>query len=135
MRNTIFLSLILGGALLALPAAAQAPDIGVAASVTNKVDGSLGSQNRQVATGDKVFENEVIRTGANSKGELLFRDETSLSLGPDSEVKLDKFVYNASGNAISLNATKGVFRFISGSMPKQAYEIKPRRPPWACAAP
>jgi hypothetical protein len=124
MTKHILLALLLGGAVCALPAAAQVPDIGVAASVTNKVDASVGPQNRPVVIGDKVFQNEVIRTGANSKSQLLFLDETSLSIGPESEVTLDKFVYNGQGGTVSLNATKGVFRFISGSLPKQAYEIK-----------
>jgi len=124
MRTHSIISLALGATLLAFPAAAQLPDIGVAASVTNKVDGVVAQQSRPVVIGDKVFENEIIRTGPNSKGQLLFRDETALTIGPDSEITLDKFVYNAQGNTISLNATKGVFRFISGSAPKQAYEIK-----------
>ncbi len=124
MRTIGFIPLLLCGALCALPAAAQTPDIGVAASVVNKVDGSLGPQTRTLAIGDKVFTNEVIRTGSDSKGQLLFRDETSLAIGPDSEVTLDKFVYNPNGGSLTLNATKGVFRFISGSLPKQSYEIK-----------
>jgi hypothetical protein len=66
----------------------------------------------------------VIRTGTDSKSQLLFRDETTLSIGPDSEIALDKFVYSPQGSSVSLNATKGVFRFISGSAPKNAYEIK-----------
>ncbi len=123
MRITFLASLILGSALFALPVAAQV-DIGVAASITNKVDGSVGPQTKPVVLGDRVFENEVIRTGTNSKGQLLFRDETAVTVGPDSEITLDKFVYNAAGNSISLSATKGVFRFISGSAPKNAYEIK-----------
>jgi hypothetical protein len=124
MRTLPLVSLALTGALLALPAATQVPDIGVAASITNKVDGLVGQQTKPVVIGDRVFENEVIRTGTNSKGQLLFRDETALTIGPDSEITLDKFVYNGQANTISLNATKGVFRFISGSAPKQAYEIK-----------
>lgn len=108
-----------------LSAQTQTADIGVAATVVNRVEGSVGSQTTAKKTGDRVFQNELIRTGTESKGQLLFRDETSLTIGPDSEVKLDQFVYNPQGNSsVSLNATKGVFRFISGSLPSQAYEIK-----------
>jgi hypothetical protein len=124
MRNIILLPLLCGGALYALSAIAQVPDIGVASSVVNKVDGTVGQQSRPVILGDKVFQNEVIRTGSDSKSQLLFRDETTLSIGPDSEIALDKFVYSPQGSSVSLNATKGVFRFISGSAPKNAYEIK-----------
>ncbi|MDF3074664.1 MAG: hypothetical protein K0S54_2331 [Alphaproteobacteria bacterium] len=108
-----------------LSAQTQTADIGVAATVVNRVEGSVGAQTTAKKTGDRVFQNELIRTGTESKGQLLFRDETSLTIGPDSEVKLDQFVYNPQGNSsVTLNATKGVFRFISGSLPSQAYEIK-----------
>ena len=122
------LALLAGLALLAMPitaSAQNAPDIGVAASVVNKVDGTVGQRTVAKATGDKVYENEVIKTGADSKGQLLFRDETALTVGPNSEVTLDKFVYNPNGNSsVSVRATRGVFRFVSGSLPSQAYEIK-----------
>jgi hypothetical protein len=108
-----------------LSAQTKTADIGVAATVINKVEGTVGPQTTAKKTGDRVFQNELIRTGTQSKGQLLFRDETSLTIGPDSEVKLDQFVYNPQGTStVSLNATKGVFRFISGSLPSQAYEIK-----------
>ena len=111
---------------LTAPVSAQtAPDIGVAASVVNKVEGTLGQRTAAKATGDKVFENEVIKTGIDSKSQLLFRDETALTVGPNSEVTLDKFVYNPNGNSsVSVRATRGVFRFVSGSLPSTAYEIK-----------
>lgn len=122
------LALWAGFAFLALASAApaqNAPDIGVAASVVNKVDGTVGQRTVAKATGDKVYQNEVIKTGADSKGQLLFRDETALTVGPNSEVTLDKFVYNPNGtSSVSLRATRGVFRFVSGSLPSQAYEIK-----------
>ncbi|MGE0658106.1 MAG: FecR domain-containing protein [Reyranellaceae bacterium] len=114
-------------ARIAAQTAAQtaAPDVGVAATVINRVEGTVGQQTAAKKTGDKVFQNELIRTGTESKGQLLFRDETSLTIGPESEVKLDQFVYNPQGSSsVTLNATKGVFRFISGSLPSQAYEIK-----------
>jgi len=128
MRKIIIAS-ALAAAVTALAtgisAQTQTADIGVAATVVNRVEGSVGSQTSAKKTGDRVFQNELIRTGTESKGQLLFRDETSLTIGPDSEVKLDQFVYNPQGSSsVTLNATKGVFRFISGSLPSQAYEIK-----------
>lgn len=120
---------LFGLALLgfAAPGSAQAPaDIGVAATVVNQVEGTVGQQTAAKRTGDKVFQDERIRTGRSSKGQLLFRDETALTVGPDSEVTLDRFVYDPARGAakVTLNATRGVFRFISGSLPSQAYEIR-----------
>ena len=118
-------TLAAASALATVSLAQNAQDIGVAASVVNRVEGTVGQQTAAKKTGDRVFQNELIRTGSQSKGQLLFRDETSLTIGPESEVALDRFVYNPQGaSTVSLNATKGVFRFISGSLPSQAYEIK-----------
>jgi hypothetical protein len=114
-----------GAALLAVPAQGQQQvAIGATATVVNQVAGSEG--NRTLKVGDRVFANETITTGPNSRSQLLFSDETVLTVGPDSEVKLDSFVYNPNrtGSKAALSATKGVFRFVSGNMPSNSYEIK-----------
>ncbi len=113
--------LALALAIAAFPAVA-ATNIGVAAAVKNDVKGSSGA----LSAGGKVFQNEVITTGVESLAQLLFLDETSLSIGPKSQVTLDKFVFNPSQGAGSVvfSATKGAFRFITGSQDPRHYEIK-----------
>lgn len=56
----------------------------------------------------------------------MFRDETSLTVGPDSRVTLDRFVYDPArgGSTASINAARGVFRFVSGNMPSQSYQVR-----------
>lgn len=111
---------------LALPGAAlaQQVDIGVASAVTNRVQGSVGA--RTLKTGDRIFQNENIETGADSRSQLLFRDETVLNVGPDSRVTLDRFVYDPArgGSGAAVSVTRGALRFISGNMPSQSYEIR-----------
>jgi hypothetical protein len=105
----------------AFPAAA-ATDIGVAAAVKNDVKGSGGA----LSVGSRVFQNEIVTTGVESLAQLMFLDETTLSIGPKSEITLDKFVFNPSkgaGNVI-FSATKGAFRFITGSQDPRHYEIR-----------
>jgi ferric-dicitrate binding protein FerR (iron transport regulator) len=104
------------------PVAAQ-ERIGVAAATVNDVTGSNG--NRRVATGDAVFQDELIRTGVSGTASLLFRDETSLAIGPSSDVRLDRFVFNPSGSAKSLAVTvgTGAMRFVSGSSRPQSYQV------------
>ncbi|MBL8674667.1 MAG: FecR domain-containing protein [Rhodospirillales bacterium] len=119
-------ALALGLALAAsVDARAQGPaDIGTAAAVVNKVTGSVSS--RDLRTGDRVHANEEIATAALSKGQIVFRDETSLTVGPDSRVTLDRFVYDPArgGSTASINAARGVFRFVSGNMPSQSYQVR-----------
>ena len=88
----------------------------------NDVKGSGGA----LSVGTKVFQNEVITTGVQSLAQLMFLDETTLSIGPKSQVTLDKFVFNPNKGAGSVvfSATKGAFRFITGSQDPRHYTIK-----------
>jgi len=105
-------------------ALAQQVDVGVASTVVNRVQGSVGA--RALKTGDRIFQNENIETGADSRSQLLFRDETVLNVGPDSRVTLDRFVYDPArgGSGAAVSVGRGALRFISGNMPSQSYEIR-----------
>ena len=56
---------------------------------------------------------------------LVFLDDTNLTLGPDSSVVLDRFVFDPDPSQASfvMTATKGIFRFASGKLPKNAYRL------------
>jgi ferric-dicitrate binding protein FerR (iron transport regulator) len=112
--------------LLALPALAQPQNIGVAAAVKEQVTGSLGPQQRQLGRGDGVFQDEVIATTQTSSSQLLFLDETTLTVGPSSNVKLDEFVYDPRPGAskVTLTIGKGVTRFVTGVLQTNSYQIK-----------
>jgi hypothetical protein len=106
--------------------AQNASKIGVASAVKNRVEGSTGGAARALAAGSSVFAREVVRTGDESTAQLLFLDETSLSIGPQSEVTLDRFVFdpNRGAGSVVINATRGAFRFVSGSQQPSNYQIR-----------
>jgi hypothetical protein len=107
-------------------AAQNASKIGIASAATNRVDGTIGGNTRPLRAGSDVFAREVVRTGDQSAAQLLFLDETSLSIGPQSEITLDRFVFDpnrGTGNVV-INATRGAFRFVSGSQQPSNYQIK-----------
>jgi hypothetical protein len=58
-----------------------------------------------------------VKTGSSGKAGLQFNDQSNLSVGPSSQVRLDKFVYDPSkgGGSAVIEATRGTFRFTSGS--------------------
>jgi hypothetical protein len=122
-------TLLAGAFLLSLlvidTATAQSGKVGVASAVKNDVQGIQGGAGRALSPGSSVFERETVRTGAESVAQLLFLDQTSLSVGPRSEVVLDQFVYDPSRNTgdVVLSATRGAFRFISGSQNPLSYKI------------
>src|SRR5215210_7434187 len=122
-------SAFLAASLLALAAAmpaAAAQKIGGATAVQREVSGNVDGRTRSVGPGDDVYQNELIRTGAASAAELGFLDQTKLSVGASAQVKLDRFVYDVSGSArtVVLTAAKGVARFVSGSGPSSAYQVR-----------
>lgn len=105
---------------------ASAESIGSAVRIVNTVTGSLDQQQRNLATGDNVSQNEAIEVASDALGEFKLRDETKLALGPGSRLVLDKFVYNPapSAGAVGVNLVKGAFRFITGLSRKGDYQLR-----------
>jgi FecR-like protein len=102
--------------------AQAATKVGVAAAVKNDVQ--RGGQ--PLATGADVFTNERIRTGEASIAQILLLDKTALTVGPRSEVTLDRFVYDpAKGQGqVVVNAVRGALRFVTGSQEPKSYTIR-----------
>jgi hypothetical protein len=130
MRNwkLAFGALVVGCCVFATAANAQSANsrIGVAAAVRNQVTATLSSQQRSLAVGNPVFENETIRTGASSVAQLLFADQTTLSVGPQSEVRLDRYVYNPEQSVgdVAVSLVNGALRFVSGTQDSRSYEVQ-----------
>ena len=120
----LFLAAVSSTALVsvvALPALGQNPQIGVTAAVNPAAEGRPpGAAARELRVGVNVVANERIVTTAGGQAQMLFLDESAFSIGPDSDVVLDEFVYdaNAGTGKIALSATKGVFRVVGGKISK-----------------
>lgn len=126
MSASRFLSALVVAAIAADAHAATAPQIGTAAVTKNSVTGALEGAQRNLKRGDGVFQNENIRTGKDSGAQLLFRDETALTIGPESLVRLDKLIYDPDKKTgeMTIRAVTGAFRFVTGSGPKTGYKIE-----------
>jgi hypothetical protein len=111
--------------MLVLPAAASNAQeaIGKATSVRPQAEGSHGGQ---LSGGSNVYAKETVRTGQSGQADMQFHDSSKLKVGPSSSVKLDKFVYdpNKSGGTVAIEATRGTFRFVTGSQGAGAYKVK-----------
>jgi hypothetical protein len=79
-----------------------------------------GEVERVLTIGIDVQANEVVTTKANDRAHLLFLDGTSLTVGPDSVVTIDKFVFDPDSKQgeLAFTATKGVFRLVGGKISK-----------------
>lgn len=107
--------------------AVERAEIGNATKVVKDVFGILdaGSAGRDIDLRDSVYHDEAIRTEIESATTLTFRDNTTISLGPNSNITLDEFVYdpNPSLSAFAMSTAEGILRFATGSLPKEAYTI------------
>jgi hypothetical protein len=97
-------------------------EIGVTAALNPNATGTPPSaETRILDVGVNVFANEKIVTTANGQAQMLFMDESAFTVGPNSEVVLDEFVYDPETGTgkLALTATKGVFRFVGGKISKR----------------
>ncbi len=108
-----------------MPQCAHAQKIGVASSVKNDLQRVAPAPSQAVGAGSSLIANEHLRTGEASSAQLLFLDETSVSMGAQSDLVLDRFVYNpnrAAGNVV-LSTARGALRFVTGSQNPTNYTI------------
>ncbi len=122
----ILCSLAAAAAFIATPAAfAATKGIGVASAIVNQVTGSYGGTSRALTVGNSVFANERIRTSEASSAQFLLLDKTSLSIGPNADLALDRFIYDPDRNSgsVVVKATQGAFRFITGALNPTRYTI------------
>jgi hypothetical protein len=114
------LSLVVVGAMASTVASAQS--IGKATSVKPQAEANA----RTLSAGSDVFLQETIRTGDTGMADLRFHDNSNLSVGPKSSVRLDKYVYdpNKSASAVAIEATRGSFRFVTGARAEGSYQVK-----------
>jgi len=126
-RSERWIPALLVMVLLAIPSAASWAEtrIGVAASTKPNADGVVAGSSQSLSAGSEVFANETVRTGNLGQADLVFVDQTNLTVGPTSEVLLDKFVYDPTGpkGKVVLQLTRGAFRFVTGTQDHRAYAV------------
>lgn len=102
-------------------------NIGSATQVVNHVYGTLESSNQQRwwRAGLDIFHNEAVVTEEASASRVIFKDDSQLSIGPMSWLRLDNFVYdpNPATGALAISFVRGVFRFVSGKFSRENYRI------------
>jgi hypothetical protein len=103
------------------PNAIAAEKVGNAVKINVTVTGATGP----LTTGDPVHRDERVRANASGVGQFQFDDGSKLAVGPNANVVIDKYVLGEGGKLkkLTVRATKGTFRFISGKSAPSAYTI------------
>ena len=111
----------------ASPARAEADVAGVTAAVHPRAVAFDGTgKPRLISLGAPVIRHHRIETGSEGLVQILLADGTSFTVGPNSSVVIDSFVYDPEKNTASLAATmtKGALRFIGGRASKASGNVK-----------
>ena len=128
--RTILLAPLLLIAGLVGPAIAQ-QRVGVNSAVNPEATGiPPGAAPRRLVLGQYVVFNERITTGATGQTQVLFVDETSMTLGPSADMVIDEFVYdpNAGTGKLAASLSRGLFRFVGGKLSKRDNAVTIRTP-------
>jgi hypothetical protein len=81
-----------------------------------------GSATLPTSAGERLYLGDTLLTGADGTLGAILRDDTVLSLGPDTEIRVEEFVFEpASGQlGMVLKMLRGVASYISGQIAKLA---------------
>ncbi|ODS02425.1 hypothetical protein AUC71_15460 [Methyloceanibacter marginalis] len=138
MRDTRTPAFLLGLSVALMLAAgpAQAEKVGVAAAVNPDAFSSLsGTPNKQLNIGKSIFYNERINTTDSGLVQVLLVDGSTFTVGPNSNLVIDRFVYDPRKKTGELVATfsKGTMRFIGGKLSKNEGGVTVNTPSGALA--
>ena len=100
---------------------------GVVASSTGSIEVSYRNASGQVigrsaSIGSPIHLNDEIRTGPDASLQILLKDQTVFSMGPNARIVFDEFIYDPSGaeeSVLTTTISEGVFKFISGKIANQ----------------
>ncbi len=107
--------------LMLAPGAFAAEQIGKALAITVTVSGDDGI----LRASSPIHRDERIRASNSGTGQFEFRDGTKLAVGPNSSLVLDRSIFagDSSFQSLTLKATRGTFRWVSGTSKSSAYKV------------
>jgi len=112
---------LLGAAVLCSPAAVFAAD-GVATVKTTQGAAFVVTEGSRTpaAVGLAVPEHATLETGAGGSIGVTFRDNSTISIGPDTQIAIDDFVFKpeAQQYAFVTRMAKGTMAYVSGTIAK-----------------
>jgi hypothetical protein len=115
---------------------AEADKVGVAAAVNPDAFSSLsGAPKSQINIGKSIFFSERINTTTSGLVQVLLVDGSTFTVGPGSDLVIDKFVYDPkkqSGEVVA-SFSKGVMRFVGGKISKNEQGVTVKTPAGALA--
>ncbi|MDF1556202.1 MAG: FecR family protein [Deferrisomatales bacterium] len=124
MGNRFCIALAVFAVTLAtgLPAAAGPALVGSVKTAEGACFVVRGGTQFPVSAGERLFLSDTLRTGGDGRLGAILRDDTTLSLGPDTELRVECFAFEPARGELEmvLRMLKGMASYISGQIAKLA---------------
>ena len=117
------------GVALVLSACAVSPVLAQTPVAAGRVKIASGNafiirQNAEIpaTVGLAIFESDSLRTGGDGRIGVTLKDDTRVSIGPRSELRLDRFAYAPADGRLgfAMRVVRGVAAYVSGRIAKLA---------------
>lgn len=111
--------------------AALAADVGEVKVAKGSAYIERGAERIAVRTGMPVQQSDQVVTGADGTVGITFSDNSLLSIGPDSRLAIERYVFDTTTHAGQFDSTlsKGTVAVVSGKIVKQSPEAMKIRTP------
>lgn len=122
----IYLFLILGSALFVCPSlfsAVAKESVGHIVAARGKVTAISGNgEIRELSMKSQIYKEDTIKTDQRGRTQIMFVDNTIISLGRSSEMVVEEYEFNSGQNdgMIKTRVNEGVFRVMGGKIAKVA---------------
>ena len=117
-RLSLLSALLLFACLFALPAHA-APEAGKVVSLTPGVFVERGGKRLPLEMKSPVEAGDTLTSDATGRARILFSDDSSMSIGPNTALALQEFTPGGSKPAVKAHLAKGLLRSITGRIVEQ----------------
>lgn len=105
---------------ISLPAMANEAAIGYVKTVKGDAMVISGGQQIKAEVGTPLVTGSKLKTGANGSMGVTFKDNTVMSIGPNTDLTVDEYLYSPGKGKLKLGATmvKGTLAYLSGAIAK-----------------
>ena len=98
----------------------------MAVDAATLVTGSSADGEREITRNSPIFRDDRLSATTSGNAQIILVDKTKIVVGPGAQVDIDNFVFNSDDTfkTVTIRATKGAFRFVSGNSGNSAYKIE-----------
>ena len=120
MLRISWIALMIVASLLSIQARADDKVLGFIKIVSGEASIQSETEVLPAQPGMPLYLGNILKTGENGSVGLTFKDNTVMSLGPNTEVTIDEYLYSPANDELKLSASliQGTLHYISGVIAK-----------------